>query len=82
MSYYGSKQYEEEVYNNVGLNDLAIELNSRFVADIYAECEKEYQKSGNILAFKPTENIHNHLIAMIQKSLILYHRNRTPSFNS
>lgn len=65
---YTSEEYQDEIYKKVGLHDLAIELNARFIADVHLECEKEYQKTKSILAFKPTERLHLHFIEMLAKS--------------
>jgi hypothetical protein len=75
-SYYVSDNYKEEILERVGLKDLAVDLNARFACDIYSECEKEYQKTNDVRAFSPIEDLHHHFLDMIQQSLNKYHQLR------
>lgn len=70
--YYNSKDYTDKIFENVGFKDLAVEMNSRFALDIYSECEKEFKRTGNILAFQPIHQLHYHFFDVIEKCIKRY----------
>jgi hypothetical protein len=72
-TYYCSKQYRNDILGKVGLNDSCIELNFRFMQDIYRACMEEYEKNKNKSALKPLAELQHIFSQMINRSLIKFH---------
>ena len=80
-SYYLTEEWKRCVEDSVGMNDMAVKLISRFVHDIYAICEEEYQKEKDVNAFSPVSNIQDILFDTVRKGLAKFHRDRILGLN-
>lgn len=78
--YYASDEYTQSILERVGMNQEAIDLNTRFAHDIYNECMKEYMTSQDPMAFAPLTDMKTLFAEMVDKSLALYHQTKNTVF--
>jgi hypothetical protein len=72
-NYYLTDEWKNHVAEVVGMNDMAVELMSRFAHDIYVVCRAEYQKSNDINAMSPVGDIQDMLAIAAKQAIHRYY---------
>jgi hypothetical protein len=72
QKYYHSKDWTNELASRVGLDSLAVRLNSKFAFDLLNECESEYAKTQDASVFSPLVEIETLFLRVVKEAMSEY----------
>jgi hypothetical protein len=70
--YYHSKEWTNELVKRIGMDSLAVQLNSRFAFDLLNECQSEYAKTQDTAVFHPLKEMDALFYTMMKNALAEY----------